>query len=61
MMSMKKIVSVRLAVSNERLLLWQKQQIAFALQKQHVNHFGLQLLSTACVLVQDDDEWDDSD
>ena len=55
-MILKKIVcavSVRLAVSNERLLLWIKQTTnihlkPFVLQEQLINHFGLKVLSTAC-------------
>ena len=59
---MKKIVcavSVRLAVANERLLLWKNKQLV--LQEQHINHFGLQLLSTACEVVQDAGKWVDMD
>ena len=67
MMSMKKIVwcgvSVRLAVSNNFLLL-KKKKIRLkplVLHEQHINHFGLKLISKACEVVQDGDKWIDSD
>ena len=31
------------------------------LQKQHIKHFSLKLLSTPCEVVQDGIKWDDSD
>ena len=69
MMSMKEIVctvSVRLAVSNERLLLWKKTNTnvhlkPLALQKQLINHFGIKVLSTTCELLQNGEEGDDSE
>ena len=69
MMRMKKMVwavSVRLAVSNERLLLWKKHTTKVLLKplvllEQHINYIDLKLLSTACEVVQDGDKWDDGD
>ena len=54
-------LSVRLAVSNERLFMWKKQTTnvrlkPLVLQKQQFNHFALKSLSTACEVVQDG-EW----
>ena len=59
-------VSVRLAVSNKRLLLCKKQTKNLhlkpsVLQEQLINHLGLKVLSTPCEVVQDNDKWNDTD
>ena len=54
-------VSIRLAVSNKLLLLWQTQTTnvrlkPHILQEQHIYNFALKLASTAYEIVLDGDE-----